>query len=72
MVSKEKVTPRIEELEYYFEKYPQHPKEATVKADMCRLGSRFSPAAIKFYEGSQPRSHYIFSFDTSEEEEMGK
>ena len=72
MITKGKVIPRIEELEYYFENYPEHPKEATIKADMCRLGQRFSPAAIKFYAGSHPRSHYIFSFDTSEEEEMGK
>ncbi|MDO8491484.1 MAG: hypothetical protein Q7T04_05670, partial [Dehalococcoidia bacterium] len=69
MVIKEKR--RIEEIESYFKKYPDVPKEVIIKEDLLRLGFGFTPAALKAAEGSRLKSYYIFAWDQVDEKKAG-
>jgi hypothetical protein len=65
----EKIT-RRGELESFFKKYPDVPKEVIVKEDLLRHGLRFSKAALERAQVGRPRSYYIFSYDRTPLEEM--
>ena len=57
---------RTKELESFFERYPDVPKEVIVKEDALRYGVRFSQAALERASAGRPRSYYIFSYDKTE------
>lgn len=57
---------RAKELESFFERYPDVPKEVIVKEDALRHGVRFSQAALERASEGRTRSYYIFSYDKTE------
>lgn len=62
--------PRQEELEQYFERYPDVPREAIIKEDVLRMGVRFSDSAMQLAVGARPRTYYIFSYDRTNLNDM--
>ena len=60
----------IRELEKYFDKYPDVPKEAIIKEDCLRHGLSWTAASINAAEGHQLKSYYLFQFDRSARENM--
>ena len=61
---------RLEELESFFERYPDVPKEVIVKEDALRHGVRFSQAALERASEGRTRSYYIFSYDKIEADDL--
>lgn len=61
---------RSKELEAFFERYPDVPREVIVKEDALRFGIRFSQAALERASEGRRRSYYIFSYDKTESEEL--
>lgn len=61
---------RKKELESFFKKYPDVPKEVIVKEDILRHGVRFSKAALERAQEGRSRSYFIFSYDRTPLEEM--
>ena len=51
------------ELETYFEKYPDVPKETILKQHMLSLGHWFSDAALDAAAGALVKSYRLFSYD---------
>ncbi|MBI3091001.1 MAG: radical SAM protein [Candidatus Tectomicrobia bacterium] len=66
----EQLTPRQEELEQCFERYPDVPREVIVKEDVLRMGVRFSPSALAQTDQTRPRTYYIFSYDRTRLDDM--
>jgi len=54
---------RIDELEYFFNKFSNVPREAIIKNDLLRLGLRFTKAALDRTEGCQIKSYRLFTYD---------
>src|SRR5262249_59792573 len=50
-------------LEGYFKKYPDVPKETTIKQHLLSLGHWFSDAALNAAEGALVKSYRLFSYD---------
>ena len=61
---------RSQELELFFETYPDVPREVIVKEDVLRHGVKFSQIALERASAGRPRSYYIFSYDKTESKEM--
>ena len=55
-----------------FEKYPDLPLEALLKADLLRLGIAFSPEALAICAEAKPKSYFIFSFDRVPQKELSE
>lgn len=55
--------PRAAELEEFFNRFPDMPREAIVKEDVLRLGFRFSRAALDAALGCRVKSYRLFSYD---------
>lgn len=62
---------RSDALEACFKRFPDIPKEVLVKEDLLRLGSNFSPAAVKAAEGCRTKSYYCFAWDQVDEQRVG-
>lgn len=54
---------RTEELEGFFHRYADVPREVLVKEDLLRWGVRFSEAALAVAREYRARSYFIFSYD---------
>ncbi|MBI2919317.1 MAG: radical SAM protein [Chloroflexi bacterium] len=54
---------RLREIEAYFQKYPNVPREIIVKADLLNLGHSFSDAALEAASGALVKSYRLFSYD---------
>jgi len=67
---KEKQLFRSKEVESFFERYPDVPKEVIVKEDVLSYGVKFSQAAMERAKEGRARSYYIFSYDRTESAEM--
>jgi len=67
---KQKEIFRSQELEHFFETYPDVPKEVIVKEDMLRYGVKFSQAAMGEAAKGRARSYYIFSYDRTDSSKM--
>ena len=67
---KEKKLFRSKEVESFFARYPDVPKEVIVKEDVLRFGVKFSKAAMERAKEGRARSYYIFSYDKTESGEM--
>ena len=52
-----------EDLETYFKKYPDVPKETILKQHLLSLGHWFSDAALQAAEGALVKSYRLFSYD---------
>jgi hypothetical protein len=52
-----------EDLEAYFKKYPDVPKETILKQHLLSLGHWFSDAALKAAAGALVKSYRLFSYD---------
>jgi hypothetical protein len=52
-----------EELESYFTKYPDVPKETILKQHLLSLGHWFSDAALDAAAGALVKSYRLFSYD---------
>jgi hypothetical protein len=63
---------RIAELEDFFRRYGDMPREVIVKEDLLRWGVRFSEAALAVGREYRERSYYIFSYDRTALGEMKK
>jgi hypothetical protein len=61
---------RTRELESFFERYPDVPREVIVKEDVLRYGVRFSHEALERASEGRRRSYYIFSYDKTESTEQ--
>ena len=61
---------RIAELEDFFRRYGDMPREAIVKEDILRWGVRFSAAALAVGGAYRARSYFIFSYDRTDLDEM--
>ena len=62
--------PRVVELEEYFKRFPDMPKEVILKEDVLRLGQRFSEAALDLTPGCRVKSYRLFSFDSVKMDDM--
>jgi len=60
------------EIAFYFEKYPDVPKEVILKEDINRLGLRFTEAALQAAEGYREKVYFQFSWDLIPAERMEK
>lgn len=62
------------ELETYFKKYSDVPREVILKEDMLRLGMWFTDAAQKAAEGTRTKDYTcsVFSWDAISNEQMSK
>src|SRR4030067_3707364 len=58
------------DLEKYFERYPDVPKEVIIKEDILRLGVHFTDAALEESSKFTTKSYYLFSYDQTDVEEM--
>ena len=58
------------DLEKYFEKYPEVPKEVIIKEDILRLGVSFTDEALEESSKYTTKSYYLFSYDQTDVEEM--
>lgn len=69
----ETVSKRVE-VETYFKKYPDVPREVIIKEDMLRLGVWFTEASLKISEGCRTKEYAgaIFSWDTVSHEHVDK
>lgn len=67
---KEKNLFRSKELESFFERYPDVPREVIVKEDALRHGVKFSKAAMEKAAEGRARSYYIFSYDRTDLSKM--
>ncbi|MDP2726606.1 MAG: hypothetical protein Q8P59_03590, partial [Dehalococcoidia bacterium] len=67
----EDLGPRQEELEYFFQRYPQVPREVILKEDLLRLGFTFSEAALQASAGCRLKSYRMFSYDRVKLTQMG-
>ena len=54
---------RLQEIEAYFQKYPDVPREIIVKADLLNLGHGFTDAALEAASGAMVKSYRLFSYD---------
>ncbi len=54
---------RTEEIEQYYKKYPDVPREVILKEDLLNLGQRFSDAALEATAGAMVKSYRLFSYD---------
>jgi hypothetical protein len=61
---------RTEELGFFFEKYPEVPKEVLIKEDILRLGVQFSPESLEISKNYQTQKYPLFSFDRSKVADM--
>ena len=52
-----------EDLEEYFKKYPDVPKETILKQHLLSLGHWFSDAALQAADGALVKSYRLFSYD---------
>src|SRR5688572_32812524 len=52
-----------EALELYFKKYPDVPKETSIKQHLLSLGHWFSDAALDATAGALVKSYRLFSYD---------
>ena len=59
----EKIVTRREELETYFNKYPDVPREVIIKEDVLRNGLDFTEAALKAGEGRHTKTYHLFTTD---------
>lgn len=64
--------PRQEELEYYFQSYPDVPREVIIKSDCLRLGFQFTSQALEICQNYQTKSYHARSFDRARFDEMGR
>ncbi len=62
--------PRAVELEEYFKRFPDMPREVILKEDVLRLGQRFSEAALDATPGCRVKSYRLFSYDSVKMDEM--
>jgi len=69
-MANEKEYPKYD-LEKYFEKYPDCPKEVILKEDVMRFGVVFSEAALENQEGFATKTYYIFSYDKADKKGEG-
>lgn len=63
---------RTDELEDFFRRYGDMPREVIVKEDILRWGVRFSEAALAWGAEYRARSYFIFSYDRTNLDEMKK
>lgn len=63
---------RIAELENFFRRYDDMPREVIFKEDMLRWGVRFSDAALAWGAEYRARSYFIFSYDRTNLDDMKK
>ena len=69
----EELAPRQKELEDMFKKYPDHPKEAVLKADCLSKGIAFTEPALVELESGRRKSYCVsFSQDSATIAEMEK
>jgi len=61
-----------DEIAFYFEKYPDVPKEVILKEDIMRLGLSFTEAALKAAEGFREKVYFQFAWDRAPVEGMEK
>jgi len=61
----------IDEIESYFVKFPDVPKEVILKEDLLRMGLRFSKAALEAAEGCRYKSYRLFTYDKVRHEDTG-
>ena len=52
-----------EDLEEYFKKYPDVPKQTILKQHLLSLGHWFSDAALQAAAGALVKSYRLFSYD---------
>ncbi len=58
------------DLDKYFERYPDVPKEVIIKEDILRLGVHITDAALEESAKFTTKSYYLFSYDQIDVEEM--
>lgn len=58
------------DLEKYFERYPDVPKEVIIKEDILRLGIHFTDAALEESAEFTTKSYYLFSYDQTDVDDM--
>ncbi len=63
---------RIGELEFYFKRFPDVPREVIVKEDILRLGLGFSEAALEAAKGCQEKSYRLFTYDKVKYDKLEK
>ncbi len=66
------VIPRTAEIEAYFKKYPDVPREVIVKEDILNLGMKYTDAALEAARGAQTKMYHIFSYDRITVDQMEK
>lgn len=62
---------KIDELESYFKKFSDVPKEVILKEDLLRLGLRFSKTALDAAEGCRFKSYRLFTYDKVTHDDVG-
>ncbi len=72
ILTRERVTTRLEHLEALMRRYPDVNPEVIVKEDMQREGFRFTEAALKAGEGKRLKTYQLFSWDHSPISAMGE
>lgn len=61
-----------DEIESYFKKYPDVPREVVLKEDMLSHGLNFTDAALSISQGFRVKSYRLFSYDRVPMEKLGR
>jgi len=68
----EQKQPQSAELEKYFSRYPDVPREVIIKSDLLRRGVWFTDSALRAANGSLIKSYRLFSYDLVPMSELGR
>jgi len=63
---------RVKELESFFDRFPDMPREVILKEDVLRLGMRFTDAALDSFKDATIKSYRLFSHDKVEHGRLEK
>ena len=66
------LSPGIDEVESYWSKYPDVPKEVILKEDILNHGLRFSDKALEAAQGCKVKSYRLFTYDRVSYEQLQK
>jgi len=70
MAPVDRVASRRQELEHFFKRFPEVPREVIVQEDALRLGLSFTDKAIARVEPFASKTYWLFTYDRVKPEEM--
>ncbi|MFC1814363.1 radical SAM protein [Thermodesulfobacteriota bacterium] len=68
----DKIKPGIDEVAFYWNRYPDVPKEVILKEDILNHGLKFSDEALEAAKGSKVKSYRLFTYDKVSYDQLQK